>query len=128
MENDRSLLAVNGTLMRGLELNPRMLEAGGIFVCESITAPAYRLWSIHDAYPGMTRDDRRGSRIAIELWELSDRGIFQLLRGEPEGLCLGKVTLSDGRIQLGILAETYILEGCREITCYGGWREYLQSK
>ncbi len=29
------LLAVNGTLMRGLELNPRMLEAGGVFISEA---------------------------------------------------------------------------------------------
>ncbi len=93
-----------------------------------ITAPAYRLWSIHDAYPGMTRDDRRGTGIALELWELSAGGILQLLRGEPEGLCLGKVTLADGRVVLGILAEATILEGCQEITRFGGWRKYLQSK
>ena len=29
-----TLLAVNGTLMRGLELNPNMQKAGGIFVRE----------------------------------------------------------------------------------------------
>ena len=128
MQNDLTLLAVNGTLMRGLELNSRILEAGGVFTSEAITAPAYRLWSIHDDYPGMIRDDLSGSGIAVELWELPDRGIYQLIRDEPEGLCLGKVTLSDGRVMLGILAEAYILEDCREITRFGGWREYLQSK
>ena len=32
-----TLLAVNGTLMRGLELNPNMQKAGGIFVREDRT-------------------------------------------------------------------------------------------
>ena len=128
MGNSPMLLAVNGTLMRGLELNPRMLEAGGVFISETNTAPAYRLWSIQDAYPGMVRDDRMGSGIAVEIWELSAGGILQLLCGEPDGLCLGKVTLMDGRVVLGILAEIRILEGCQEITRFGGWRKYLQSK
>jgi len=36
-------LAVNGTLMWGLELNPNMIAAGATFVREAATAPAYRL-------------------------------------------------------------------------------------
>lgn len=43
-----TLLAVNGTLMRGLELNPNMQKAGGIFVREDRTDAHYRLWSIKD--------------------------------------------------------------------------------
>jgi gamma-glutamylcyclotransferase (GGCT)/AIG2-like uncharacterized protein YtfP len=121
-------LAVNGTLMRGFDLNPQMLEAGGGFISEAFTAPIYRLWSIRDAHPGMTRDDQRGAAIALELWELSAGGILQVLNGEQEGLCLGKVTLADGQVVLGILAEANILEGCQEITHFGGWRKYLQSK
>ena len=38
-----TLLAVNGTLMRGLELNPNMQKAGGIFVREGRTDAHYRL-------------------------------------------------------------------------------------
>jgi hypothetical protein len=121
------ILAVNGTLMRGLGLNPHMLDAGGVFICEDITAPGYRLWSIHDDYPGMTHGESGSAGIAVELWELSDEGILLLLSGEPEGLCLGKITLADGRVVLGILAEARILRNCREITRFGGWRSYLQS-
>ena len=39
------LLAVNGTLMRGLKLNPNMTAAKATFVREASTEPAYRLWS-----------------------------------------------------------------------------------
>ena len=42
------LLAVNGTLMRGLELSPNMAAAGATFVEEAATAPVYRLWTIGD--------------------------------------------------------------------------------
>ena len=49
------LLAVNGTLMRGLELNPNLLEVGATFVRETTTEPCYRLWSINDRHPGMVR-------------------------------------------------------------------------
>lgn len=54
-----TLLAVNGTLMRGLELNPNMQKAGGIFVREDRTDAHYRLWSINDRHPGMIRVNRR---------------------------------------------------------------------
>ncbi len=37
------ILAVNGTLMRGLELNPNMLAAGAEFIREDRTVPVYRL-------------------------------------------------------------------------------------
>src|SRR5262249_14655539 len=55
---ERSLdfpIAVNGTLMRGLELNPRILAVGGRFDRETTTAPHYRLWSIDDRHPAMIR-------------------------------------------------------------------------
>ena len=42
------MLAVNGTLMRGLELEPNLLNAGASFVREARTEKAYRLWSIED--------------------------------------------------------------------------------
>ena len=41
---ETTLLAVNGTLMRGLELNPNMLAVGATFVREDETDACYRLW------------------------------------------------------------------------------------
>jgi len=46
-------LAVNGTLMRGLELNHNLLELGGVFVEEALTASLYRLWSTDYAAAGL---------------------------------------------------------------------------
>ena len=49
------LLAVNGTLMRGLELCKNMEDAGAEFVKEDATAPCYRLWSVNDNNPAMLK-------------------------------------------------------------------------
>ena len=49
------LFAVNGTLMRGLELNGNLLRAGGRFVREAKTDAHYRLWTIDDRHPTMIR-------------------------------------------------------------------------
>ena len=55
------LLAVNGTLMRGFELNQNMHDADATFVRSARTAPVYRCWSIDDGYLGMVRDQLSGA-------------------------------------------------------------------
>ena len=86
-------LAVNGTLMRGLELNGNMLAAGARFVREATTAPEYRLWSIGDRHPAMMRVREGGAAIAVEVWDVPAAGLGQILLQEPPGLCIGKVRL-----------------------------------
>ena len=121
-------LAVNGTLMRGLELNANMLGAGATFVRETTTAPAYRLWSIDDRHPAMIRVASGGAAIAVEVWEMPPVGLAQVLLQEPPGLCIGKVRLVDGEEVLGVLGEPLLVEGQRDITSHGGWRAYLASR
>jgi gamma-glutamylcyclotransferase (GGCT)/AIG2-like uncharacterized protein YtfP len=121
-------LAINGTLMRGLELNPHMLEAKATFLHDATTAPVYRLWSVDDRHPAMIRVVSRGASIALEVWAVPPEGLAQILLREPRGLCIGKVTLSDGEEVLGVLGEPALCEGQREITQYGGWRAYMASR
>ena len=121
-------LAVNGTLMRGLELNPNMIDAGATFVREAATVPAYRLWSINDRHPAMIRVPSGGVSVAVEVWAASPEGLAQILLQEPPGLCIGKVSLSDGEEVLGVLGEPLLCEGQPEITQHGGWRAYIASK
>jgi hypothetical protein len=121
-------LAVNGTLMRGLELNGNMLAVGARFVREATTAPEYRLWSIGDRHPGMVRVREGGAAIAVEVWDVPTAGLGQLLLQEPPGLCIGKVRLAHGNEMLGVLAEPALCEGQREITRWGGWRAYRAAQ
>ncbi len=121
-------LAVNGTLMRGLELNPTMIDAGAVFVRETTTAPSYRLWSIDDRHPAMIRVASGGVPVAVEVWAVPPEGLAKILLQEPPGLCIGKVKLADGEEVLGVLGEPLLVEGQREISSYGGWRAYIATK
>jgi len=122
------LLAVNGTLMRGLELNGNLLAVGASFVREARTAPAYRLWSIDDRHPAMIRVAAGGASIALEVWAVPAAGLATILLQEPPGLCIGKVRLADGQETLGVLGEPALCEGTCEITEHGGWRAYLAAR
>ncbi|HEY9600183.1 MAG TPA: glutamyl-tRNA amidotransferase [Allocoleopsis sp.] len=120
-------LAVNGTLMRGLELNGNLLAVGAAFVREAKTEPAYRLWSIDDRYPAMLRVREGGVAIALEVWQVPAAGIGSILLQEPPGLCIGKVRLDDGEVVLGVLGEPICCENKKEITQWGGWRAYMEA-
>jgi hypothetical protein len=125
---ERILLAVNGTLMRGLELNPNMLAVGATFVREDRTAACYRIFSIDDRHPAMLRTTGVGARVALEVWEVPAYGLARILVNEPPGLAIGKVLLDDGSVVLGVLGEPFLCEGQREITAHGGWRAYIASR
>jgi len=123
------LIAGNGTLMRGLELNQNLLAAGAVFIREDRTAPFYRLWSIDDRYPGMLRINQEDAGvIELEIWDVDEQGSMRILKQEPSGLTLGRVLLATGQEVLGVLAEPYLVEGMPEITNFGGWRAYLSFK
>ena len=123
-------LAVNGTLMRGLPLEKNLLDAGAVFLREAATAPCYRLWSIDDNNPAMLRvspDNPRAVSVAVEVWQVPAAGLASVLMKEPEGLSVGKVTLSDGEVVLGVIGEAELVRGRKEISSYGGWRRYIAS-
>lgn len=122
------LLAVNGTLMRGLELNGNLLAVGATFVREDTTVPAYRLYSINDRHPGMVRVAGGGVAVPVEVWAVPPAGLGTILLQEPPGLSVGKVKLAGGDEVLGVLAEPILCEGQREITEFGGWRAYCAAR
>jgi hypothetical protein len=120
-------LAVNGTLMRGLELNRNLLSVGATFLREDRTVPDYRIFSINDRHPGMYRVASGGTAVAVELWNVPAEGLADILLNEPPGLCIGKVKLAGGEEVLGVVAETILCDGQREITEFGGWRAYRSA-
>ena len=122
------ILAVNGTLMRGLELNDNLLAAGARFVREARTAPEYRLYSINDVHPAMLRVKTGGKDICLELWEVPAAGLASILQAEPAGLAIGKVVLEDRSEVLGILGEPWLCAAAPEITQHGGWRAYVAAR
>lgn len=131
MEKEKQyLLAVNGTLMRGLALEENMRRVHAAFCHEAQTERSYRLWSMQDAYPAMLRVDPAdplAAKIAVEIWSVPASGLAEILYNEPAGLSIGKVRLDDGRVVFGVLGEAQAVEGMREITSFCGWRSYIAS-
>lgn len=121
------LLAVNGTLMRGLELNGNLLAVGAEFVEETTTEPAYGLWSVDDRYPAMLRVPSGGAAITVEVWAVPLAGLARILLQEPPGLCIGKIRLINGQEVLGVLGEPLTCDGKPNITQWGGWRAYCEA-
>lgn len=120
-------IVVNGNLMRGLDVDEIMADAGARFVCAVETSPQYRLYSLQDHFPGMVRV-AEGVRIECELWEVSKEGFCDVVSKEPKELCVGRVELKDGSQPLGVLVQPYALQYAKDITKFGGWRAYLNQK
>ncbi|MEO0867765.1 MAG: glutamyl-tRNA amidotransferase [Cyanobacteria bacterium J06642_11] len=120
-------LAVNGTLMRGLALNPNLLNVNATFEREAKTEAAYRIWSIDDKYPAMIKVSSGGVAVAVEVWLVPLAGLGVILSQEPPGLAIGKVNLHDGEEVLGVIGEPLTVEGKKEITEFGGWRTYQKT-
>ena len=126
MQEDKVLLAVNGTLMRGLALENNLKEVGASFIKESQTEKAYRLFSIDDKYPAMIKDPH-GASIDVEVYELNKQAMEIVLSKEPEGLTIEKIKLIDNEEVYGVIGLDYIIKDRKEITSFGGWRNYMKS-
>lgn len=126
-ETNFVLLAVNGTLMRGLKLNPNLLNVGAKFIREDKTDNHYRIWSINDDHPAMIRTIEPSNSVELEIWALPPDAFASVLSNEPAGLAIGKVKLADGSEVLGVLGEPFLVEGQKEITQFGGWRNYTKT-
>jgi gamma-glutamylcyclotransferase (GGCT)/AIG2-like uncharacterized protein YtfP len=119
-------LFVNGTLMRGLQLHANL--EGAEFLGEFRTAPNYRIFSIGDVHPGMYRVEEGGISVPGEIYWLPDEVWARVEAGEPPGLYKGPVELSNGRWVDGILFPEAMTVGHREISSFGGWREYWEAR
>ena len=130
LAQEKVLIAVNGTLMRGLELEPNLVNLGATFVREDRTEPAYRLYSVNDVHPAMVRlpanETNGGVPVAVEIWSVPADGVATLLSKEPPGLSIGKIKLQNGTTILGVLAEPALVVGKKDISNFdGSWREYI---
>src|SRR5215210_99559 len=124
------LLAVIGTLMRGLEHEPDLVNLGATFVREDRTEPAYRLYSINDIQPAMVRvppaNATDGVSVAVEIWSVPADGVLPLLEKGTPGLAIGKVKLQNDTVVLGVIAEPALVVGMKDISSYNGsFRDYI---
>ncbi|WP_372868290.1 allophanate hydrolase [Pseudomonas sp.] len=129
--NDRARLVVCGAHLDGLPLNWQLKQRGATLVQATQSSPDYQLYALAGGppfRPGMLRVAEGGVAIAVEVWELPSSELGSFLTGIPAPLGLGKVQLADGQWLSGFICEPYGLQGAEDISHFGGWRAYMQSK
>ncbi len=129
--NDRARLVVCGAHLDGLPLNWQLKQRGGRLIEATQSSADYQLHALAGGppfRPGMVRVSEGGVAIAVEVWELPSSELGSFLTGIPAPLGLGKVQLADGRWESGFICEPYGLAGAVDISHFGGWKAYLQSK
>ncbi|WP_454254957.1 allophanate hydrolase [Pseudomonas sp. Marseille-Q8238] len=129
--NDRARVVVCGAHLDGLPLNWQLKQRGGRLLQATQSSPDYQLYALAGGppfRPGMVRVAEGGVAIAVEVWELPSAELGSFLTGIPAPLGLGKVQLADGSWETGFICEPYGLAGALDITHFGGWKAYMQSK
>jgi allophanate hydrolase len=122
-------LAVAGAHMCGMPLNHELLAQDARFVAAVRTAPRYRLYELAGAMPkpALVRATE-GASIGVELWDVPHEGFGRFTAQVPPPLAIGNVELGTGAWVKGFVCEPIGLVEATDITSYGDWRSYLDSR
>jgi len=125
------LVAVVGAHLTGQPLNYQLTQRGARLVRTCRTAAEYRLYALdtHPPKPGLAREPGfNGWGIEVEVWAVPENQFGSFVAEVPPPLGIGSVVLEDGTIVKGFICEQAGLSSGDEITRFGGWRSYLQSR
>jgi allophanate hydrolase len=125
-------IAVVGAHLSGMPLNSQLTQRGARLRVATQTAPRYQLFALPNTTPpkpGLQRAavDHAGASIDVEVWDMPTHAVGSFLALIPPPLGLGSVELIDGRWVHGFICEAHALVGAREVTAFGGWRNYIKS-
>lgn len=122
-------VAVVGAHLSGQPLNVQLTDRGARLLGTARTAACYRLYALatEPAKPGLSRVERGGSHIEIEIWELAPSRFGEFVASVPPPMSIGTVLLEDGSQVPGFLCEQVALRDAPDISFFGGWRRYLES-
>jgi allophanate hydrolase len=123
------IFSVHGLHMRAMPLNRRLKELGAKFIKRTTTAKEYKLYALNTKpiKPGLVKD-AQGREIETELWSFPCAKFAEFLSKTQSPMAFGKIKLSDGNEVLGFLCQPYAIENAREITSYGGWKNFYKRE
>jgi allophanate hydrolase len=124
-------VAVLGAHLTGQPLNGQLTDRGARLLKTCRTAPGYRFYAIEGAIakPGLIRDESfAGPGIEVEVWAVPEDKFGSFVAAVPPPLGIGNAVLDDGETVKCFICEPYAIAGAREITAFGGWRKYLESR
>ena len=79
--------------------------------------------------PGLVREEgSQGPGIEVEIWAVPENEFGSFVAAVPPPLGIGSAALEDGETVKCFICEPYGLRDAREITQFGGWREFLASQ
>jgi allophanate hydrolase len=124
-------IAVLGAHLTGQPLNWQLTERGARLVKTCLTAPGYRFYALEGAIPkpALIREEGfAGPGIEVELWAVPEDKFGSFVADVPPPLGIGNAALDNGETVKCFICEPYAIAGAREITEFGGWRKYLESR
>jgi allophanate hydrolase len=125
-------VAVVGAHLSGQPLNSQLIERGARLMSTRRTASCYRLFDLSGqkpAKPGLQREDGfDGPGIEVEVWAVPENHFGSFVAAIPAPLGIGTVELENGDPVKCFICEPWALAGAKEITEYGGWRNYLSQE
>ena len=71
--------------------------------------------------------DEPGHAIELEVWDMPMAQVGSFLALIPAPLGLGNLELADGRWVHGFVCEGHALAQARDVSPFGGWRNYVAS-
>jgi len=124
-------LVVVGAHLTGMPLNGELNALDAKFLRRSLTAPTYKLFELPGGSPpkpGLLRvGAEAGVSIDVELWSLEVDAFGAFVSRVPGPLAIGTVCLIDGSEEKGFLVEEIAVRDARDISEFGGWRNYQLS-
>ncbi|MET3722668.1 allophanate hydrolase [Sphingomonas trueperi] len=120
-------LAVVGAHLEGMPLHWQLTSREAKFVESTTTAPTYKLYAMAESVPPKPAlvHSEDGAAIALEVYELDMAAFGSFVAEVPPPLAIGTVTLADGSMVKGFVAEPRAMTGAEDITALGGWRAYI---
>ena len=122
---------VCGAHLSKLPLNYELTSRNAVLSEMTETANCYRMYLLAGGpplRPGMFRDETGGISLPVEIWRVPEDQFGSFVAGIPAPLGIGKVELADGRWVSGFICEPIGLAGADDITHFGGWRGFLESR
>ena len=125
-------VAVVGAHLTGQPLNWQLTDRGARVISTTRTAACYRLFELpgqKPAKPGLVRvEDFPGPGIEVEVWAMPEQHFGSFVAAIPPPLGIGSVELANGEFVKCFICEPWVLPGAKDITEYGGWRNFLSRQ
>jgi allophanate hydrolase len=122
-------IAVVGAHLTGMPLNSELKSFGARFLERTTTTADYRLFLLPGttpAKPGLLRVGAdAGVAVDVEIWTMPAEQFGRFVASIPAPLSIGTLTITDGRDVKGFLVEAEATRDARDISAFGGWRNFM---